>query len=490
MYLVDTFTLPFAMRLQDCIIHILLSAIRSNYRARGKLLVLFLGGVVGQALIGVAQPSSSVGWEPLTREQLIERYAKNKVSAQKKSYTISFNPTDETNSEVIFNFNDKSLKPVQYFRFSSRQEYFQIYNQKFPVKDHHDASRFEFYHIPFKGRNYLCALGHVYGSINSGINLVTFNLFDITNPKQIRHYRNYSFEGQIENVCNIDNDSILDFIKIEKTHVANPKNYLPETVRVRDWFKVETYNFLNKPLWHKYRDIIYACDSKDSKYWPIKAEGSVPPTNAATGGVKKATPGPTSSTSNSNNPQEAALVSSDEEGEPSSVHATSAKVTPSSNLGASSSSSSKNLQPKAISTTSSPSLAAGPKQKPNPTKTAPNSVSPSKVSNVKNTNLLPPPGASMKIKNTIHKTSQSNKQKTSNSNSKKVPPSTIRSNTNDAKNVNSATSGGISRDKKSVGSSNNKFEKKQSPPHSKSKEEKKPEVRFNPPVDTLGFYVP
>ncbi|MDW8157372.1 MAG: hypothetical protein RML72_00635, partial [Bacteroidia bacterium] len=71
-----------------------------------------------------------------------------------------------------------------------------------------------------------------------------------------------------------------------------------------------------------------------------------------------------------------------------------------------------------------------------------------------------------------------------------VPPSTIRSNTNDAKNVNSATSGGISRDKKSVGSSNNKFEKKQSPPHSKSKEEKKPEVRFNPPVDTLGFYVP
>jgi hypothetical protein len=419
--------------------------------------------------------SQNLPTEALSFEQLIERYAINKVAAQKKAHTISFNPSDKTNSEVIFNFTDNALKPIQYFRFSSRQEYFQIGNQKFEVKDHHDASRFEFFQIRFKGRNYICALGQIYGNGNSLGKLITYNLFDVTNEKQIQRYRNYSFDGQIENICNIDNDTILDFIKIEKSYSSTPNAQLPENTRVRDWFKVETYNFMEKKLWHKYRDYIYACDGKDGKYWAVKAEGSAPPTNVAKGDVKKTS---TSPSSNNSTPVK-------------EVDKPASPTTPAKANTATLSASPNNAPAKTKTTTAAA-------QQPRSTANTPNKATPpaasSKVGNATPGavgNSKPVPSASIK---------QGVPAKVSVATSNNVPPKNVTSpgaapQKTTPKNATPPLPGSIKVKPATTNATNNRkpnssaaAEKKA--PSSPTQTQPQKEKRFEPKVDTAGFYVP
>jgi hypothetical protein len=413
--------------------------------------------------------SQNLSAEALSFEQLIERYAINKVTAQKKAHTISFNPSDKTNSEVIFNFADNALKPIQYFRFSSRQEYFQIGNQKFEVKDHHDASRFEFFQIRFKGRNYICALGQIYGNGNGMGKLITYNLFDITNEKQIRRYRNYSFDGQIENICNIDNDTILDFIKIEKSYSSTSNAQLPENVRVRDWFKVETYNFQEKKLWHKYRDYIYACDSKDGKYWAVKAEGSAPPTNAAKGDVKKTS---TSPSSNSATPTK--------EVEPSNAPTTPAKAN-------TTMVSAFPSNPPAKTTNAA---ASHPRSMVNPSNKATPSAAPSKNGNAATGTPKPPPSASIKQKNpvkasvTMPKTVPAKKV----ASPSQVPQKATQKNSAPLPGSLKAKPATASATHNRKSSSSEAAEKKT--PSSSIKTQVQKEKRFEPQIDTAGFYVP
>jgi DNA polymerase III gamma/tau subunit len=406
--------------------------------------------------------AQSLSAEALSFEQLIERYAINKVAAQKKAHTISFNPSDKTNSEVIFNFADNALKPIQYFRFGSRQEYFQIGNQKFEVKDHHDASRFEFFQIRFKGRNYICALGQIYGNGNSMGKLITYNLFDITNEKQIRRYRNYSFDGQIENICNIDNDTILDFIKIEKSYASASNAQLPENVRIRDWFKVETYNFLEKKLWHKYRDYIYACDSKDGKYWAVKAEGSAPPTNLPKGEVKKTSISPSSSNTTPAKEKEV-----DPPSAPAKTNTTAVSA-------------SSDNPPKSPTTAASPPRATA--NTPNQTKPA---AASSKAGLVPKGGPKPQPSASMK---------QTNPAKAKSATPGKVSPKNVASGSATAPKATPPLPGNLKAQSAPAEAThkqkpNSASAEKKAPPLSTEMRRPK-EKRFEPKIDTAGFFVP